>query len=324
MGLQRVLVSMPLLPEHRERFVRALPGTDIRFARPQELDAQELAALDAMVGNPPEAMLDSLKNLRLLQLFTSGVAPHYLRLPYLLPGAVLCSASGAYGQAISEHLLAMLLMLLKRLHEYRDDQQEALWKDRGGVRSIRGLEALVIGAGSIGTAFASLLKALGARTVGVRRTPGGEDPAFDRLHPLEDLDSLLPTADVISLSLPETPATIGLMDARRFALLKPGSFLLNVGRGSAIDQDALRQALREGRLAGAGLDVTTPEPLPPDHPLWREKNLLITPHISGFWHLRETQDQVVDIACRNLAAWPAGPFLSRVDFRSGYRAKNMD
>ncbi len=321
MQLHSILVSMPLKPEHREQFIQALPGAAVRFARWQELSDEELAGFDAAVGNPAAELLPKLKGLKLLQLISSGVAPEFLKLKNINPGAVLCSSSGAYGQAISEHMLGMLLMLLKRLHEYRDDQMTAEWIDRGDVRSLSGLTVLIVGAGSIGTDFARLVKPLGARTVGVRRTRGEADPAFDGMHTYEKLDDLLPEADVTALSLPETPQTVGLMDARRFGLLKEGSYLLNVGRGSVLDQEALLAALREGRLAGAGIDVTVPEPLPKDHPLWGEKNLIITPHISGFFHLRHTHDSIVDIACRNLAAWPEGPFISRVDFDSGYRAK---
>ena len=321
MKLENVLISMPLTDEYKEQFVKTLPGARVRFARFEELTDEELAGFDAAVGNPAAELLPKMKGLKLLQLSSSGVAPDYLKIRDLSPGAVLCSSSGAFGRAISEHMLGVLLMLLKRLHEYRDDQATAEWKDRGHVRSIRDMTVLVIGAGSIGTDFARLVKLLGAYTVGVRRTRGDKDPAYDEMHTFEELDELLPRADVTALSVPETPQTIGLMDARRFGLMKAGSYLLNVGRGSVLDQDALLSALRQGRLAGAGIDVTVPEPLPRDHPLWKEKNLILTPHISGFFHLKHTHDSIVSIACHNLAAWPEGPFISRVDFASGYRAK---
>ena len=321
MKLENILISMPLTDEYREQFRKALYGARVRFARWQELNDEELAGFDAVVGNPASELLPKLKGLKLLQLSSSGVAPEYLKIKELRPGAVLCSSSGAFGQAISEHMLGVLMMLLKRLHEYRDDQATAEWIDRGHVRSLRGMTVLIIGAGSIGTDFARLVKMFGARTIGVRRTQGGKDPAYDEMHTYEELDELLPEADVTALSVPETPQTVGLLDARRFSLLKRGGYLLNVGRGSVLDQDALLSSLREGRLAGAGIDVTVPEPLPRDHPMWKEKNLIITPHISGFFHLKHTHDSIVDIACRNLAAWPEGPFISRVDFASGYRTK---
>ncbi len=321
MTLKNVLVAVPHKPEHREMFKAALPGAEFRFARADELADADLAAMDAVVGNLKAENLPKLTNLRLMQLISSGVAPHYLTLRDTHPKAVLCSATGAYGPGMAEYMLAALLMLMKNLHLYRDSQNQGAWVRRGEVRSPRGMRALLIGAGSIGTEFARLVKLLGAYTVGVRRSEGPYDASFDEMHTREDLDDLLPRADVVALSVPETPQTIGLMDARRFSLMKKGAYLLNVGRGSALDQDALVQALRSGHLAGASIDVTTPEPLPAESPLWKEQNLVITPHVSGFWHLQATHDRVIEIACENLKAFPDGPFISRVDYESGYAGK---
>lgn len=317
----KVLISMPMRPEYKEQFTKALPGAQVVFARFTALSPEELASFEAVVGNPEPETLAQLTGMKFLQLISSGVAAHYLTLQHSHPGLILCSASGAYGQAISEHMVAALLMLMKRLHQYRDGMKTGAWQARGEVFSPRGMKVLVVGAGSIGSAFAKLMQALGSRTIGLRRQPGGQMEGFDELHTLDQLDSLLPTADVVALSLPETPQTTGLMDARRFALMKPGSYFLNVGRGSAVDQKALLDALQNGPLAGASIDVTTPEPLPPEHPLWQQDNLLLTPHISGFYHLRATHDAVVDIAINNLLAFPGGPFISRTDFDSGYRVR---
>lgn len=321
MGIKHVLVSMPTRPEYRERFEQAVPGAKVTFARFNELNETQLAAFDAVVGNPDMDLISRMKALKLLQLMSSGVPRDYLKLQGTHPGLILCSASGAYGQGISEHMAAALMALMKRLHEYRDGMKTGAWESRGTVRSPKGMTVLVVGAGSIGSAFGKLMQGMGSRTIGLRRKAGGDRDGFDALHTVDELDALLPQADVVALSLPETPQTVNLMDRRRFSLMKEGSYLLNVGRGSAVDQDALLSALREGRLAGASIDVTTPEPLPRDHPLWREPNLLLTPHVSGFYHLKETHDSVVEIACTNLAAWPDGPFVSRVDYETGYRAK---
>lgn len=321
MSVKQVLVSIPTHPEHREQFLKALPGAEITFERFANLSPEQLARFDAVVGNPGADILPHFKNLKILQLMTSGVAPEYQALKELFPDLIFLSTSGAFGQAISEHMLASLLMLMKRMHEYRDDMKEALWVDRGHVQSPRGMTALIVGAGSIGNDFAHLLKLLGATTIGLRRTPGGPSKDYDQVHTIDKLDELLPTADIVALSLPGTPETHHIMNAHRFGLMKQGSFLLNVGRGTAIDQDALLEALKQGKLGGVSLDVTEPEPLPKDHPLWREKDVLITPHISGFFHLRATHDNIITIACNNLAAFPKGPYQSQVDYDSGYRAK---
>ena len=340
MELRKILVVIPVNADYQERFAKALPGAEITYAcydkelfakaLPGEnvnyvqfdrLTPQQLASFDAVVGNPDPAALAKLSGMRLLQLNSSGVPADFLTLRDSHPGLVLCSASGAFGQAVSEHMVAVLMMLIKRLHEYRDAMWQGAWKSLGKVISPRGMQVLMVGAGSIGTAFARLMQALGSHTIGVRRTPGGAMDGFDEMHTYEQLDGLLPRADVVALAVPETAQTINLMDARRFSLMKEGSYLINVGRGSAVDQEALLEALRSGRLAGASIDVTTPEPLPADHPLWQQKNLLLTPHVSGFYHLKATHDAVVDIACRNLAAFPEGPYISRVDYDTGYRAR---
>ena len=140
----------------------------------------------------------------------------------------------------------------------------------------------------------------------------------DELHTNAALDDLIPRADVIALALPETADTRGILSAERIAMMKQGSYVLNVGRGTAIDQDALLAAVREGKIAGAGLDVTDPEPLPADHPLWKEENIFITPHVSGHFHLQATHDNIVDIAIRNIRALlDGGEFVSRVDAKKG-------
>lgn len=321
MRLKNVLISIPVRPEHEAQIRRALPEAQVRFARFSELSDAELASFDAVFGLPGKSVLPKLAGLRMLQLPMSGVADYLLKLHDLRPGAVLCSSTGAFGESISEYLLGYLLMLTKRLHEYRDDQREGLWENRGEIRSIRGMTVLIVGAGNIGTDFARLMTLMGSRTIGVRRGKGPDKPEFDRMHTLDELDSLLPQADVVVLALPETPQTVGLMGEKRIGLMKTGSYLLNVGRGSALDQDTLLHALQSGRLAGAAIDVTVPEPLPLEHPLWKEKNLILTPHISGNFNLPTTLDKSVAIACHNLAAWPEGPYRSRVDFDSGYRAQ---
>jgi len=322
MAIERILVSMPTRPWHREKMRQALPEAQITFSDSTNMADDELAPFDALVGEVNPNRLHVLKNLKLLQLHFSGVQEGFLQLKDKQPQAVLCSASGAYGQAISEYLLAALLSLYKLLPRYRDNQNKKVWEDLGRMRSLRGQTVLVVGAGSIGGAFAQLARALGAgEIIGVRRSEAFAHPPFDAMHTLDALDELLPLADVVSLSLPQTEETKGLMDARRFALMKEESVILNVGRGSAIDEAALLGALRSGRLWGAALDVTDTEPLPQDSPLWEEPRVLLTPHVSGRYNLDATWENVVDIAIHNLQAWPGGPFISRVDYSTGYRER---
>jgi phosphoglycerate dehydrogenase-like enzyme len=175
----------------------------------------------------------------------------------------------------------------------------------------------ILGLGHIGEAVASRAFALGARVVAVRRT-GGSTPRFvEAVYDEAGVDLVVEQADFLVLCLPRTERTEGILSARRIAGMKPGAFVFNIGRGSAIDQDALLRALEDGKLGGAGLDVTHPEPLPAESPLWRLPNVMITPHSSGASPTND--DRRFQIFCRNLELLRRGePLEKLVDFDAGY------
>ena len=226
---------------------------------------------------------------------------------------------GAYGPAISEHIVMVLLMLLRRMPEYQAALSQGQWPCYTPVRSIAGSRAVLLGTGDVGSHTARRLKALGARVTGVCRSGRSAEPAFDRVLPVSRLESALPQADALILALPATPETIGILSRERLALLPPTAYVVNVGRGSAIDQDALVEALRAGRLAGAALDVMTPEPLPAGHPLRTCPNTILTPHVSGNMALGLTCDLDVELFLRELARYAAGePLANLVDRARGY------
>ena len=179
---------------------------------------------------------------------------------------------------------------------------------------------MILGAGDIGRAFARRVKALGAYVIGVRRREGAKPFGIDEMGTMEELDSLLARADVVVSVLPGTTATRGIFDKKRFTAMKKGSYFLNIGRGNAVVTEDLIEVMKEGHLAGAALDVTDPEPLPTDHSLWHTPNIYITPHISGDDHLSATQDKIVQIAARNLAAFMQGvPLENLVNRTTGYK-----
>ena len=169
-----------------------------------------------------------------------------------------------------------------------------------------GAKVLIGGAGDIGSSLAVLCKAMGAETLGIRRNAGKPAPGIDRMYTLADLDRLLPECDVVALVFPRSPETDGLMNEERLRRMKPDAVLLNGGRGTAVDCDALARVLAEGRLYGAGLDVTEPEPLPAGHPLWSEPRAVITPHVAGGNSLAITADKIAGIALENLTRYLAG------------------
>jgi phosphoglycerate dehydrogenase-like enzyme len=165
------------------------------------------------------------------------------------------------------------------------------------------------------------MKALGSYTIGIKRREGQKPDYLDELHTLDSLEELLPRADVVALSLPGTRETYRLFDSGKFSLMKEGSVILNVGRGTTICTEDLCDALEKGQIAGAGLDVTDPEPLPEDHRLWDAPGAVITPHVSGFFHLPETLRRIVRISIGNLERFKNGePLQNMVDFKTGYRA----
>ena len=252
----------------RASFGELLPGEPL---------TQELADwADICLGNLPAKFLHGSEKLLWLQTNSAGVE-EYVRPGVLGENTLLTNATGAYGLAISEYMLGVLLELLKKLELYRDAQKQGAWESLGSVGSVYGATVLVLGMGDIGGEFGQRCKALGARIIGVRRSKRPCPDYADEVHTLEDLDELLPQADVVAVTLPGTEATRGLLGRERMARIKDGAVLLNVGRGYIVDTEALCDALESGKLAGAGLDVTDPEPLPGDHRLWRIPTAVVTP-----------------------------------------------
>ena len=332
MNEKRALVTIPTGERHRNLLQQAAPGWEFRFrgtdtlvCAPQEaLPGQPVTQEDVdwaqvILGNVPAAMLHGSPALEWLQTNSAGVEP-YIQPGVLAGDTLLTNATGAYGLAIAEHMLGMLLELFKKLELYRDVQKSGAWQSQGAVKAVYGSTVLVLGMGDIGGEFAARCKALGAKVIGVRRSPRPCPEYADEVHLLEDLDSLLPQADVVAVTLPGTDATRGLMSRERLAKMKEGAVLLNVGRGFIVDTEALCDALERGHLSGAGVDVTDPEPLPPTHRLWNIPTAVVTPHISGFYHLRETHERIVGIFLENLRHFQAGePLRNLVDFATGYR-----
>ncbi len=314
-----VLVLLPVSERHQELLEKSLPGAEFTYTAPRSAVGQQMsvnlgasratdeqiAAADVIVGNLAPERVASASRLKLLQLNSAGY-DNYIAAGSVPANVALCCASGAYGQAVSEHLFAMLLACMKRLPGYRDLQRDHVWGELGPVTSLVGARVLVLGAGDIGAHFAQLCRAMGAHVEGAKRNVSSCDPVFEAVHPMDELLEVAAGADVVASFLPSSPATRGLAGEKFFAACKPGAFFVNGGRGDLVDQDALVAALESGRLAGAALDVCVPEPLPSDSPLWDAPNLLLTPHVSGNFHLETTLDNIVAIAADNLRRFAAG------------------
>ena len=250
----------------------------------------------------------------------AGIDPYRADEVWGNPNCLFTASAGAYGVAISEYVIMVLLMLLHRMPEYERLRGEKRWQRLSPIRSVYGLRLTVVGMGDTGTQVARRAKALGAAVRGVRRSKSkGGDGAFDSVHGTEELDGLLPETDALVLCLPSTEETRGLLDRRRLTLLPRDAYVVNTGRGSAVDTAALVEALRLGQLAGAALDVVDVEPPPADSPLWTMPNLILTPHCSGDMALLHTCDRVVEMFLEDLSRYAAGePLLHTVDRRRGY------
>lgn len=317
--MEEILNLLALTPQEREAFQSAAPGMSQRFAPgghalpgQPELTPENYTRATVILGNPPAALLGEGCALRWLHTRSAGVDTYTV--PGVLPReAMLSCSTGAYGHSVSEHLFAMLLALMKHLPEYRDQQNLGQWHDLGQARTLEGAQVLVVGAGDLGGSFARLCVALGAEVIGIRRDISKPVEGISALYPMERLDQLLPAADVVCLTLPQSSQTIRLFDKARLMRMKPDAILLNGGRGSVLDCLALAETLEEGHLWGAGLDVTDPEPLPPDHPLWRQPRALITPHAAGGDHLPGTARAIARIALQALRCYVSGqPIPNRV------------
>lgn len=239
---------------------------------------------------------------------------------YCDPNVLLTNGSGSYGITISEHIVMTALMLLRNMPAFQQSARQCRWSEALPMRSLYGRTITVVGAGNVGAAFARTARAMGAGVIhAVRRTLLPADSAFTDVHTAADLDLLLPETELLVLCAPGTPETKNILSRDRIALLPPSAIVINVGRGNAVDQDALCDALNAGRIAGAALDVMTPEPLPSEHPMWKTKNLLITPHVSGNMTVAVTQEINVAQFCENLRNYAANRPLARsVDRKRGY------
>ena len=294
-------------------------GFSVTFHDSEQVLAGEIEQYEVLFGHPAPGLLKKADKLRWLCSDFAGVEKYLPEEIWPRPDCLLSNASGAYGTTISEHIVMVLLMLLRRMPEYQSAMAERAWPCLTPIRSLTGSRVVVLGTGDVGRSAARRLRALGAAVTGVCRSGRAEEPAFDRVLPVGQLNELLPQADALVMALPATAETAGVLSRERIALLGPQALVVNVGRGSAIDQPALVEALTARRLAGAALDVMEPEPLPPDHPLWQCPNTILTPHVSGNMALGLTCDLDVDMFCRDLGRYAAGePLENLVDRGRGY------
>jgi len=299
----------------------AAPGVELLLAK----DAAEAVKLakdaDAVLGVCSPELLAAGPGIRWIQAYSAGVE-RCVAIPALRErGVLLTNMQRVAGPVMAEHVMAMMLAYARGLQFFIPEREAGRWS-REVPESVRmvtleGKTVLVVGLGGIGVEVAKRAHALGMRVIATRAS-GREGPAFVSYVGLPDeLVKLAAEADFVVNTVPLTPATTGMFDAKFFAAVKPGAFFVNVGRGRSVVQTELVAALNSGRLGGAGLDVTDPEPLPADSPLWQMQNVILTPHVSAN---SDVDDGVrFAIAAENLRRYVAGDkLLSVVDVTKGY------
>jgi len=296
-------------------------GAEFVVVDSREAAAQQLAGADVLLGYCTHEVLKRGEGLRYILNYSAGVdkcitSPLAGERPILVT-----NMQRIYGPGIAEHVIGMMYMLTRKLYVYRDLQREHKW-DRNAVPRTAMWEAqdrtmLVVGLGGIGTEIARRAHALGMRVVATRAS-SREGPAFVAYVGLPgELLKLAGEADVVVNATPLTKATTGLFDRRFFAAMKTGAYFINIGRGKSVVTDDLIAALNSGHVGGAALDVTDPEPLPANHPLWTAKNVVITPHISA--SSDEQMDRFWLVVRENLRRYVNGDrMLNVVDLKRGY------
>ena len=249
--MKSILVTLPVNEKHRQRINEIAQDCRVLYVPNSQVTEEQVSAASVIIGNVPAKMIRASERLELLQLESAG-ADAYLA-PGLLAGStVLCNATGAYNRTVSEHAAALTLMLMKKLHLYRDMQNDSLWKDCGTVSSPVGATVLVVGLGEIGLQYAKTMKAMGANIIGVKRRPGPCPAGIDELVQTDAVDTVLPRADVVFSILPSTKGTVHFYTEERFRLMKNSALFINCGRGNAVDRNVLLTALQNGAIAAPG------------------------------------------------------------------------
>ena len=277
--------------------------------------AAELADAEVFYGYHEPAVFREAEQLRWIQTSSAGMDA-ILDEALVARGLLITNASGVYAPQVAASAWALTLAIARGLPVCFRNQMEHRW-EWGPVYALDGATAGIVGLGGIGRRYAKIAAAFGMRVLAVDAHEPPKPDEVEEVWPMDRLEELLAAADVLTISCPATRETQDLINRSGLAKMKPTAILVNIARGGIVNEDALREALEEGRLAGAGLDVTKTEPLPSDSPLWDTPNLIITPHCAGLSPLRERK--MTEFFCANLRRYLAGePLVNVVDQNKGY------
>ncbi|WP_241654884.1 D-2-hydroxyacid dehydrogenase [Sporolactobacillus shoreae] len=288
----------------------------ILFLKTDGENFEQLKDADAFIGWPSDQMIQAMPELKWLQLPSAG-ANQFAHHPLLKEQVIVTNASGAFGASGAEHILALILSFARQLPLYVRQTEKHVWREESDVRQLDESTVGIIGLGDIGSEAAIRLKAFGSTVLAVKRTVSNKPDYVDDVYDMEGLDTVLQESDFIVNVLPLTAETSGLFDRKRFSLIKKGAIFINVGRGGTVDEQALLEALNSGRIGGAGLDVTSIEPLPETSELWRFPNVVITSHSLGVGSGKLKKRE--ELIQRNIENYLLGkPLINVVNRKLGY------
>lgn len=313
----KVLVDVPVTDAQAARIREAAGNAAVVIATDAEAVRREVRDADVVFGHFDADLFERGGRLRWVQTLGAGV-DGLLFDDFVNSEIVLTSEKGYVGPHLAEHAFALLLALTRGIAR---SIRERTWDNRWSIRSasweLTGRTMGIVGMGGTGREVARRAAAFGMRVIAVDPEPVPPVPEVEEVGRLDRFGHLLRESDVVVICAPLTPETRGMFNREAFGQMKPSAILINVTRGAIVDEASLLEALDEGLIAGAGLDVTPVEPLPPGHPLWDHENVVITPHAAGASPRR--MDRAVDLFCRNLVALREGqPLESVIDKRKGY------
>ncbi|HLG76043.1 MAG TPA: NAD(P)-dependent oxidoreductase [Ktedonobacteraceae bacterium] len=333
-----LLATRAIEPRWQERLQRIAPELRLEVrptTRFEDIPIEIWRQVEILYTYLPLPTLEQAPNLRWVQLYSAG-ADLVLKHPLMHTRVMVTTSSGLHAVNIAEYVIMMQLAWFHHLPRILEQKQKGEWASGAIRHSIfvaeesRGKTIGIVGYGSIGREVARLAKAFGMRVLAMQRSSDHRDRGFlfpgigdpdgtlpDRYYTFEQLHTMLQECDVVVIAVPLTPQTTNLFDEAAFRAMKSSAFLINIARGEVCDTQALVQALQEKCIAGAALDVTNPEPLPSDHPLWKLPNVIISPHISG--GTAHYDERALQIFEANLQRYLAGqPLYNLLDREAGY------
>lgn len=320
MTKRKLIITHTIDQAHYESIQEIIPDWEIIMGKERSVWEDHVQDAEIIAGwkkGMAQQCLQEQSKLRWVQTWSAGV--NSLPLEELAAQAImLTSANGVHAYPISETIFALMLALTRKIHTYVRNQLTQTWHHAKLSLEMHEKTIGIIGVGAIGKETAKIAKAFGMKVIGLRHSGKPED-YVDEIYKPEQLNTILPQCDYVVITLPLTKDTYHLFSSQQFRLMKPSSFLINIGRGEIIAEDDLIQALQEQQIAGAGLDVFEIEPLSEASPLWKLENVIITPHTAGS---TEHYDKRVleDIFIPNLRDYIKGatPMINLVDCVKGY------